>query len=239
MVLFRFIFVCWCLMVFTKPAMSAEPILVDLAQDTVDITTGFNGADIVVYGIKNPDETVAVTVEGPLKNMTVRQKSKAWGIWMNNKKHTFLSVPGYYNYAVFGEPEQAFAPLTYVFKGKNNDAGNESKDIFKKALLRNKIRQGLFFDQPGDIALISSTFFKTQFHLPSNVPTGLYTVRTYDTTNGTSEPVHETRLNVSQIGVSAWVNQFSKTYALIYGILCVVFAIVAGWLSSAIKNKLR
>ena len=88
------------------PAHAAEALLsVDLAEDHVDITTGFTGSRVVLFGIKETPGDVAVTISGPDRKMVVRRKEQVFGLWINRKSAEFLDVPVYYDYAL-SRPEK-------------------------------------------------------------------------------------------------------------------------------------
>src|SRR5690606_4975942 len=82
-------------------AASAAPLEIDLASDHVDITTGFTGADVVVYGLKErPGGEVAITISGPERTMVVRRKAEVMGAYINRQSVEFRRVPSYYDYAL-------------------------------------------------------------------------------------------------------------------------------------------
>jgi len=75
------------------PTKPPERIVADLSRDDVDITTSFDGSEIIIYGaIKREAPPLAtpldviVTVEGPALPVTVRHKERRFGIWVNTGK---------------------------------------------------------------------------------------------------------------------------------------------------------
>ena len=224
---------------------SERPLATDLAQDSIDITAGFNGADIVVFGVYDDQEPgkIAVTVKGPSKNMTVRRKEKIWGVWMNRKRIEFEDIPGFYAYAlseiVPTERKTPFHPEQLFYKTKDEESQGANYQHFVRALVRNKAEEGVFKLEPYKINNIQNGFFKAQFSLPPNVPTGTYSITTYYLRDGKVDMIHTTDLAVEQVGLSAAVNDFSKQQSLIYGILCVLAAMAIGWIANIIRSRLR
>lgn len=241
----RVILAMIALMLFTGPLYAAE-LEVDLAENHVDITTGFTGDDLVLFGTKDPDSDVAITIKGPLKTMVVRRKDRVLGLWMNRTSVEFTEVPGYYNYAL-SDPAlmtiEALAPYEIGTQALPLNTEDKVKPAqlkdFRDALIRNKQAQNLFPEVPQEIIMITDEFFRTRFNLPPNVPVGDYQITTYLIRNGQITGTKGTSIKVAQIGTSATVNEFARTRALLYGILCIIFAVSVGWLSYAVKQRLR
>ena len=222
-------------------------LTVDLAQDFVDITTGFNGAHLTLYGVKGAEQGVAVVVKGPTGDVLVRQKKRVAGAWMNRESLRFKNVPQFYDYALSSDQEKflnqtqtkeiglGFDALKFLLSDEG--VSDENKKTFQDALLRNKQSAKLFPTHAKDIILLSPTFFKTQLYVPPNVPTGNYSVETFLIGNGKVIDKNVTSIRVAQVGFSAGIYQFAHNHALAYGISIVVIAAFAGWLSNAVRRK--
>ena len=237
-------------LVFLIPSVRAEQrvLSVDLAEDHVDITTGFNGAVLSLFGVQDQDGDIAITIKGPRRPMIVRRKERVFGLWMNRKAVDFEDVPVYYDYAL-SKPEAEIASSdvlaehkigveTLRYDSDDVDGAQELK-LFQDALIRNKQEKRLYPKIPQDITYIDNKFFRTSFYIPSNVPTGLYTIETYLIKEGNVEAMWVTELKVAQVGKSAAVYSFSHSWSFAYGILAVLFAVGAGWFSNSIRNRLR
>ncbi len=216
----------------------ADALTIDLAHNTVDITTGFTGAKLVLFGVKEKEGDLAVVVRGPEKRIVVRRKEQILGMWMNRKSVEFLDVPTYYDYAV-SAPEQILADPE-VLRGSRIglDAlsftpveAEDDTDVsaFHEALVWNKIARGLYPLEPGNVIYLNNSFFKVTFSIPANVPTGDYTVTAYLFQNGQISEIEQTDLKVAQTGFSADVNNFALQNGIVYGILSVMLAVVSAW----------
>lgn len=65
-------------------AQSANLLNLDLAGNHVDITTGFIGGSIVIFGTRKRDaDDLIVIMEGPRHDVVVRQKKNVFGAWVN------------------------------------------------------------------------------------------------------------------------------------------------------------
>lgn len=242
-----------CIAVFALCFLAApsfaqdHTLTVDLAQDHVDITTGFDGAYLTLFGVKNDDGDVVVVVRGPERDFVVRQKQQVAGAWVNRKSMTFEDVPEFYDFAASGDVEKllpenrrieekiGFAALKFEPSKHNVEA--DEKALFQEALIRNKQQEGLFPVTAKEIVFLSDMFFKTQLYVPSNVPTGHYVIETFLIHKNKIVDKRVTNLKVAQVGFSAGIYQFAHSYSLAYSLVIIVIAALAGWLSNAVRRK--
>jgi uncharacterized protein (TIGR02186 family) len=239
----RFIVLALLFLIFTasvavaQTAITGRSLVVNLAADHVDISIGFNGADITLSGVKNRPGQLAVIVRGPEQTTVVRRKTKTLGVWMNTHSVEFLNVPVYYDFAV-SVPERELAAPEVLRKynigldaldirvEKNEDP--QTLDSFKEALVRNQQAGGHFPLSPKPVKFISDDFFRIDFHVPADVPTGTYIVETILFDNGAVIDRRETRLRVAQVGFSADVHNFAYDNGFLYGLLAIGLALVSG-----------
>ena len=80
----------------------AESLVATLSDAAVEITSSFTGEQIVVFGAidgatESPEPyQIAVVVQGPDQDVTVRHKERFLGIWANRGTRNFPHVPSYY-----------------------------------------------------------------------------------------------------------------------------------------------
>ena len=246
----RFLGVFMMILLMALPARAEKNLLaVDLMQDHVDITTGFNGAYLSLFGVQKEPGDIVITVTGPLRTTIVRQKDRALGIWMNRRSVKFRNVPFYYNYALANTEKNPadINVLKEYMLGLDGlalmpEAPIEDEILltsFRQGLIRNKQALKLFPLKPEEIHFIDPNFFRTQFYIPSNVPPGDYTIKTFLLQNGYVKDVKQTNLRVAHVGASAAIFSFAHDWAFAYGLLCVLFAMGVGWLSNLIQRRLR
>lgn len=245
------IFLCaFVLMLAEGGAARAEirPLNLDLAQDHVNITTGFTGSVLSIFGTRQGRGDVVVVLEGPSKDSIVRRKENVAGAWVNRSWLKFKDIPVYYDYANSRLDEKRLLPERELFsnhigldsfksKMEFNRYDTETIKDFQSALVRNKQERKLFPLQSQKVVFIDDNFFRVDFHLPSNVPRGEYAVRALLVRDG--KIVHEVRrsMTVAQIGFSSDVYSIAHNHSFIYGILCVFVACVAGWASNALVRR--
>lgn len=229
-------------------ALAQKNLTIDLASDHVDITTGFNGANLHLFGVKDRPGDVAVVIRGPKKEMTVRKKDRMLGIWMNTEYMSFEDVPAYYDFAFskqFGFNDQEEIMLrdngvgltTLVFEPEDAVPDRDRIRSFQEALIRNKQVQGLFPLEGKTIKFLSDNFFRTTMYLPANVPTGDYVIETLLFRDGRVIDRSATGLTVAPVGLNARIYEFATEKSFYYGLICVFIAMFAGWSINAIRNQ--
>ncbi|QJE74469.1 hypothetical protein HHL28_16615 [Aerophototrophica crusticola] len=224
----------------------AQSLVADLSSHLVAITTGFIGTDVVLFGAVDGAGDVAVVVQGPEAEVTVRQKERIVGIWVNNEDITFDRVPAYYGLAT-SRPLEADVPpavlqrheigLDHLRLVPRGSASAERVAEFRAALIRNKQRQGLYSTEAEEVSFLGQRLFRTRIHFPANVPTGTYTASVYLIRDGDVVSAQTTPLLVSKVGFSASVFEFAKRDSIWYALLGIALAVSAGWLAGAIFRK--
>jgi hypothetical protein len=75
--------------------------------------------------------------------------------------------------------------------------------------------------------------------LPANLTEGEYKVRLFITRDGAVVDTHEEIITVNKDGLERWIYSLAHEQPLLYGLLSLVLAIVAGWGASAAFGLLR
>jgi uncharacterized protein (TIGR02186 family) len=219
------------------------PLVADVSENLVAITTGFTGKDVLLFGATDGPGDIAVVVKGPSRDITVRRKGRFGPVWMNAESATFRDVPSFYRIAS-SRPLEEFAPPNLLSRfqiGMGNlrlEVENEALPAeqlaeFRQALVRLKTAEGLYDEGLGAVNTTSNRLFRTQIHFPANVPTGTYIVEVYLFRNGTVASAEIVPFNISKIGFGADVYDFAHDFAPLYGLLAIALAVAAGWAASA------
>jgi len=228
-----------------RPAW-AQALQADLSSHLIAITTGFTGADVVVFGgIDGPGE-VAVVVQGPEGPVTVRRKARVAGIWVNTESMVFERVPAFYAVATSSGLAEMAPPtvlqrheigLDHVRLVPRGEATAEEVADFRAALIRNKQRARLYSTAMNEVAFLGQRLFRTTITFPANVPTGIYTASVFLIRDGEVVSAQTTPLSVSKIGFSANVFEFAQRQSLVYALAGIALAVAAGWLAGTIFRK--
>ena len=56
--------------------ITGNDLTIDLAEKSVNITTGFTGASLSLFGVKEQTGDIAIVIQGPERRMVVRRKDQ-------------------------------------------------------------------------------------------------------------------------------------------------------------------
>lgn len=232
----------------------AQSLVADLSSHLIAITTGFTGTEVVLFGAVDGAEgpsaagpgAVAVVVQGPESETTVRRKERVAGIWINTDSLTFARVPTFYTVAT-SMPVEALVPpsvlqrheigLDHLRLVPEGETDAETVAEFRAALIRNKQRADLYGTETGQVAFLGQRLFRTTIYFPANVPTGLYTVSVFLIRDGDVVSAQTTPLAVSKVGFSASLSDFARRQSFLYAVVGLSLAVAAGWLAGLIFRK--
>jgi uncharacterized protein (TIGR02186 family) len=231
---------------WTAAPARAQALVADLSNHLVAITTGFTGADILLFGAVEGPGDVVVTVRGPDRDEIVRRKVRIAGLWMNGAEVRFSGVPVFYAYFASKPPAEILteeiAEIHQIGTENLNLRSDTPRpeaeiDAFRAALLRAKERQGLYQPNPGGLVFLGQRLFRANLVFPGNVPTGSYRVDVLLIREGQVVSAQTTPLYISQAGVSADVYEFAHRQAALYGALAIVLAVGSGWLAGVVFRR--
>lgn len=244
------------------PAQAAQ-LVTDLSEHQVRIRSNFTGTQILLFGAievntaseRALDRDVVVVVTGPSRPVTVRRKERVAGIWINHDALTFPKVPGYYAVAS-SRPLEVTAETTMLQREQigieNVDFGTpvaqgvvgsaeimppDEEKNFIKALIRNKRREKLYISDPGGIIFLGQTLFRATVDIPANVPVGLYTATVFLIHDGEVVDAISSPLYIDKSGLERFLYRFAHNDALLYGLIAVFGAALAGWLGSVVMRQ--
>jgi uncharacterized protein (TIGR02186 family) len=244
----------WILILLALAApLRAEEIVSGVSTSGVSITTNFNGTAIMVYGAAireapPPEDSlldVIVTVEGPPTPLVIRKKERVAGIWLNRGALVVASAPSFYAVATTGDLDttlSAAADAEYhitipstieAFRGKA-DQGD-----YLEALQRIRAATGQYKLAKNSVLLLRQALFRTDITLPANLVEGDYRVRIFLTRKGEVIDSQENVIAVEKAGLERWLYNLAMQQPLIYGVISLVLAMVAGWGASEAFRRLR
>jgi uncharacterized protein (TIGR02186 family) len=224
----------------------AQSLVADLSSHLIAVTTGFSGANLLLYGAVDAKGDVIVVVRGPDAVAEVRKKERVAGLWINQGRQEFKRVPTFYAISTSGDLDKILGNnvrarseigIDQIISRPGSVLAEGGPDVYWKALLRNKVRMGLYPKKPGKVRFLGRRLFSTNVKFPSNVPTGTFNVTVYLVRDGHVVNAQSTPLTVSKIGVGAKVFDFAHRYSALYGILAIFMALFAGWGAGAIFRR--
>ena len=225
-------------------------LIIDSSTSHVKVSSSFIGTDVMVFGTANDKDDIIVVITGPTETAIVRKKGRVSGIWINKEKLEFREIPGFYAIA----STRPLSEITETDELKKQKIGIHnvittaslsSKDeniktfkSFKDALVRGQKTKGLYLDMPRTIDIVSKRLFKTTFHFPNNMTTGIYTVKVFAFQKKRLVSMVSKTISVEKIGIGADVFKFAKEQSALYGLLAILIAVLSGWIASVIFRKI-
>jgi uncharacterized protein (TIGR02186 family) len=238
------------------PATAQEQIVAGMSQNRVSITADFDGSEILIYGAVKRDTPppegkpleVIVTVEGPSTSVAVRRKGRVAGIWVNTASVHVDSAPSFYAVATSG-------PLKHILSDTDNlrygitierviraigISGEADKaGEFILALLRVRTNEGRYRILEGKVELTEETLFRTDIVLPANLTEGEYNVRLFLLRDKRVVASQQRVIGVRKEGLERFIFNLAQEQPLIYGLVSLVLAALAGWGASAAFRLIR
>ena len=231
----------------------AEEIVAGLSQDEISITANFDGSEIIIFGavsreapIPAGDLGIIIAVAGPDERITVRRKDRRFGIWVNTEAAEIDAAPTFYAVATnlplrdiltFTEDLRHSISIASAIRAVDTRVLDQA--AYTDALMRIRGGNGLYQLLEGAVNLREETLFDTQIRLPANLTEGDYETRIFLTRDGEIVASYETSIAVRKVGLERLIYNLAHDRPLVYGILALTIAIIAGWGASAAFQLLR
>lgn len=240
-------------LLFAMPAAAQQPattplLTADLSTDRVEITTGFTGASVIVFGatenLIGPEtgEDVVVTAWGPPLRTVVRRKVNVLGFWVNGPSARFHDVPGFYAIAATRPvwqtlPEDLRRSARLGLESLPLGAAGSQAPAFRAALLDLKQRDGRWQEYAAPINVAGGRLFSARLAFPDTVQTGDYRVEVLLVRERRIVARQELFLRVDRVGSAASIAHVARTQPLVYGVACILLAALAGWFGSVLFRR--
>ncbi|SHF14537.1 conserved hypothetical protein [Litoreibacter ascidiaceicola] len=235
--------------------LAAEEVVAGLSRDEVRITANFDGSDILIYGAVKRNAPAAtepmeviITVSGPAQTVNVRKKDWRLGIWVNTSAVEVDEAPSFYAVASSGALRDVLTrtedlrhriSIPRAIRSVGAPSTVENAAEFTDALIRIRTANNLYQKLDHSVKLYDQTLFSTTIDLPANLVEGPYDTRIFLVRGGVVVDDYETVINVNKVGLERWIYDLAHQRPLIYGLLSLFIAIVAGWGASAIFRYIR
>ena len=220
----------------------AGPMVADISQSSIQIHSGFNGTELLVFGARNARGDLVIAVRGPSANVRLRHKERIAGMWMNVDQKRYNAMPMFYAIASTRPLEQVAANYTLNQLGLGEQAmvtrGNpDASPAFNQAM-RDTLEAKLRWQEPfGDITYFGESLFKARLHLPSTMPRGAYSVEVYLFDEGKPVAFQTIPLNAFKTGVDATIYDEAQRHPWLYGFAAIFMALFGGWLAHRLFRK--
>jgi uncharacterized protein (TIGR02186 family) len=227
------------------PAWAADPLVADLSSSMIAVTSGFTGTEVLIFGAINGPADIAVMVEGPPASITVRQKTRQNGLWLNGATEKFAHAPSYYVLATSLRVED-LAPasilidqnldLTYKIDPAIYRQDTE-RGLFRDALIHDAEKRGVYQIMPGAVKIIGHRLFRVGIQLPALAPIGDYTVHILLFHNGEVIANHTLPLSLQEEGLNATIYRTAHSMPVLYALAVLLLMLGIGGGSTILFRK--
>jgi len=225
----------------------AKSIVADLSNDSININTGFNGAELFLFGTYDGQEgdDLFIFIEGPKTEATIYKKDYVSGIWINKQSVTFKNVPSFY-YSIYSKSKVSGESLNYLTLNKLGSSNLRliSKNTQKLQNLDEWInnfdarmkKNEMWVTKKGTgkekIEIKDNKLFRAPVILPATVLPGNYKVKILHLRDGKRVSEENTQIFVKKTGMGSKIYNFAHDYSSFYGIFAITLAIFAGYLAA-------
>ncbi len=233
----------------------AKPVLVpDVSQREVEIAYSFTGAELLLFGAilypggrvpeRAPD--VVVVVKGPTESITIREKEKVAGVWVNATALRYRSAPSFYA-AASSRPIRDIVDartraiyeigLDSLQLSPASNAPSPVQDRFARGLVEQRRRAGLFTEAPGAVEVTGGVLYRARIQVPAQVTTGRFTAETFLVRDGRVLAAAVRDIDVRKSGFERFVAEAARRHAIVYGLAAVALSVGLGWLAGRIAQR--
>lgn len=262
----RRIIAAMALALLAAPAQAQAPPPSDLpagvAEEQITVSSDYRGSFITVFGV-NPDRRgrgdIVVVVRGPNESAVVMRKRRVpsggvFGIWINGDPVRFSEAPSFFA-VLSNRPLASIAsaqairqyqldPAASAQLASGTPEGSTGGD-YRAALVRLRRAQGLYQEysgralpeRRGGLTMYQGGLFRAVVRLPANAPIAQYHADTYLFRDGRLISSQRIPINISRVGIERRIHDLATQTSWIYGIVTVMLALVAGWVSAFLFRR--
>ncbi|NNE48986.1 MAG: TIGR02186 family protein [Altererythrobacter sp.] len=219
-----------------------------VSQDEVQVRQGFTGTELLLYGaILDPrgqrggaEYDIVVVLKGATEPITIREKDRIGGVWMNAQSSDFRSAPSFFAVAASRPVEEIVDERTaaiyelgteFIQLSPTGQIDPEKQARFAAGLVDLRQRLGLYNEDMSGVTINEQVLYQARIQLPSNVITGEYTAETFAIFDGRVIASAIAEVEVRKVGFERLVEVFSQRFALLYGLLAVGLSVSMGWIA--------
>jgi uncharacterized protein (TIGR02186 family) len=217
----------------------AGELAVSSVPERIDITLKYAGGKVILFGEAEEDALIIARLMAVEHETTKLNKKGKRGIfWMNVKIFELSHVPPLYIVHTSG-PLEGLPPKLRIQTGSDRDytaikrdarltSEDPERDLLLENYFRLKEKQGLYGTLTDTVLTIKGRLFKSEFFMPSKAPAGLYRFDVFAVKDNAVIASGSTEIRLGRVGIEYWLTAFAQDHGLLYGLMAVVTALVAG-----------
>jgi uncharacterized protein (TIGR02186 family) len=236
----------------------AERLVASLSSHRVQITSIFNGVELVLFGTMEPEAEqgprkgaydIVATIIGPRQTLVTRRKARVFGIWVNTESRTFVDVPSYLS-VLSTRPFDDFTEETTQRRLQlglshtllTQQIGPDLADVvvddeFRQAFLRIKEQRKLYSQSTNGVTFLTPTLFRGAIDVPADAQIGTYDVDVKLFADGAMIAQTSSAFDIVKVGFERFIANSAADHGLLYGLATAAMAIMTGWFASVVFRK--
>lgn len=233
-----------------------QPRLVpDVSQRRVDIVYSFTGAELLLFGAilypggRVPDRPpeIAVVLKGPTEAITLREKRKIAGMWVNAASARYRSAPSFYAVASsrpLGQLVDERTAAIYELGLDNiqlspaSGALPEDQRRFDAGLIDLKRRRGLYYETAQGVEVSEGVLYRARIAIPARVPVGAFTAETFLIQDKRVVAAAVRAIDIDKSGFERFVAAAAERWSAAYGLIAVAVSLLLGWAAGLAFRRL-
>lgn len=219
-----------------NPGNGSETISIKLAPMSIEAGLGFDGARVVAEGGAPEGCQVLLTVRGEKGKMAFSARRKAWAFWIAGERVLFENAPPLYIFkssAPIGDtlPEAKARELGLGKEGliasiAASDAAGQI--LGARELVRLQRKLGLYETEGGGVAIGAGGRWAATMQFPGRAPMGTYKVQAIAVRGRAVVAIARATFEIKPSRAVAFINGFARSHGFLYGIFCVLLAVLVG-----------
>ena len=227
-------------------------IISNIDKKEIELTTRFDGSNLLVFGAlpqTNNKPYLIIEIVGPNEDITIRKKSRVWGIWVNKDFAKFKNVPSFYQISAKNLDSDSADEIknrkldeyffSRLFRPKDSDDQTQEKKYFDELIRLNQSSENLSLFE-NKINILEKKLFFSNIKLPQKISPGDYRVIiSLLDNNAKIINVSEQKVKVTKIGIQKFLAFNAKNNSTFYGIFSVIIALFFGFAAAQIFRLLK
>lgn len=232
-------------------AAPAQPRLVpDVSSRAIAIQYSFSGEELLLFGaIVYPGgrppggrADIVVVLKGPSGPLTVREKRRVAGVWVNAAAIRLRSAPGYYAIGssrpiaeLVDERTAAIYELGLANLSMSPAGFSDRAELarFEDGLVDLYRRRGLYVEDAAAVEISDDVLYRARIPISARVPEGDYLAETFLIADRRVLAVAARTVTIRKTGFERFVADAAERHGLLYGLAAVALSLGLGWAAGA------
>ena len=244
----KFLLIIIIAITITNKSIFGSEAYFDLSDQEINIETDFNGKEVIIFGLADPNFDTIVVIRGPKKNVKLGLKEKLFGFWLETKQIIYQDIPSILFIASSNPIDQILNEDVIIKKGllleklilnvitKRNFINQRKLDDWDSNLTRLQKNRGLY--KKYELKIVDEKLFQTRIFFPSSTIPGSYNVSIIQVDNKKIINEKNKIIIIKKTGIGDKIYQFAQKQPASYGILSILFAVFSGLAAATAFRRL-